>query len=344
MTAISLQHLNTFKLDAHAHALIAVTSRAQLEMLLPLTSPFLVLGGGSNMLFSEDYHGTILANKMQGIEQWSDDNNHYLSVAGGENWHELVMHCTALNIGGLENLALIPGSVGAAPVQNIGAYGVELSQVCHEVIAYDITTGQRHVMSNTDCQFAYRESYFKKHRQFFITQVTFKLAKSWQPQLSYGELKAWSATLDCLATPHDVAQEVIRVRRHKLPDPAVLPNVGSFFKNPVVSDEYAKYLRIQHPSMPQYLMPDGVKLAAGWLIDQLGFKGKSIGGAAVHTQQALVLINQKEATSTDVINLADEIIQSVHKAFQVTLEPEVNVIDKQGYSQLALCHIKEGDV
>jgi len=344
MAAISLQHLNTFKLGAFADDLVAVTSIEQLELLLPFTSPFLVLGGGSNMLFSENYHGTILANKMQGIEQWSDDKHHYFKVAGGENWHAFVMHCVALNIGGLENLALIPGSVGAAPVQNIGAYGAELSQVCHEVIAYDISTGQRNVMKNSDCHFSYRESYFKKQRQFFITQVTFKLAKEWQPQLSYGELKTWSKMLSHLPTPQDVAEEVMRVRHHKLPDPAIIPNVGSFFKNPVVSNEHAKQLKQQYPEMPQYVMSTGIKLAAGWLIDQLGFKGKRVGGAAVHTQQALVLVNQTKATPKDVMNLAEEIIESVHSTFQVTLEPEVNVIDEQGYSQLDLCHKKGCDV
>jgi UDP-N-acetylmuramate dehydrogenase len=344
MAAISLQQLNTFGLDAYASELIAITSVAQLEALLPFSTPFLVLGGGSNMLFSEDYDGTILANKIRGIEHWEDDEHHYFRVAGGENWHDFVMHCVALNIGGLENLALIPGSVGAAPVQNIGAYGVELSQVCHEVIAYDVTTGQRCAMNSAACQFAYRESYFKQQRQCFIAQVTFKLAKQWQPQLGYGELKTWSNGLGYTATPLEVAQEVIKVRHHKLPDPASCPNVGSFFKNPVVTNDQAGRLKKKYQDMPQYSMDDGVKLAAGWLIDHLGFKGESVGGAAVHKQQALVLVNEKEATSVDVMNLANKIIQSVEATFNVTLEPEVNFIDRVGYSTLDLCHTKGNDV
>ena len=338
MSSIPLQHLNTFQLNAHANELIAVTSVNQLEQLLPLTHPFLVLGGGSNMLFTENYQGRILANNIAGIKQWEDDNSHYFQVAGGENWHDFVMHCAELNIGGLENLALIPGSVGAAPVQNIGAYGVEFSQVCHEVIGYDIHTGLRHIFTNNDCQFAYRESVFKQQRHFFITQVTFKLTKQWQPQLSYGELKAWSAELNEAPTSQSVANKVIDVRNAKLPNPEILPNVGSFFKNPVVTTQHAKQLQHDYDNMPQYIVADGVKLAAGWLIDHLGLKGKSIGGAGVHTHQALVLVNNGKATSSDVINLAHLIIESVNQTFGVVLEPEVNLVDRDGYSKFEMCH------
>lgn len=339
MSLISLLHLNTFRLKAYANKLISVTAINQLEQLLPFKAPFLVLGGGSNMLFSEDYLGTILANNLQGIEQWEDEENHYFRVAGGENWHNFVMHCVDLNIGGLENLALIPGSVGAAPVQNIGAYGVELSQLCHEVISYDINTGLRHVMNNTDCQFAYRESLFKQQRHFFIAEVVFRLTKQWQPQLSYGELKAWSHNLQShdlnyAPTPKEVAQVIIDVRNKKLPDPTVLPNVGSFFKNPVITNEQAQQLKQQYNDMPQYPMAEGVKVAAGWLIDQLGLKGKKIGGASVHQHQALVLVNSDNASSIDVTNLANFIISAVEEAFNITLEPEVNVINNNGYSQL----------
>jgi len=334
MQPISLHHLNTLRLKAYANKLIAIKTANQLEQLLPLKTSFLVLGGGSNMLFTEDYSGTILANNMQGIEQWEDEKNHYFRVAGGEVWHDFVMHCVELNIGGLENLALIPGSVGAAPVQNIGAYGVEFSQLCHEVVAYDIHTGLRYVMKNADCLFGYRESVFKQQRHFFITEVIFKLTKQWQPQLSYGELKAWSSDLGHRPTPKEVAQVVIDVRNKKLPDPAILPNVGSFFKNPVISNEHAQQLKQKYSDIPQYPMVEGVKIAAGWLIDQLGLKGKKIGDASVHQQQALVLINNGNATSMDVIHLANFIINAVDDAFNIILEPEVNVINTSGYSQL----------
>jgi len=334
MSLISLHHLNTFRLKAYANELISIKTINQLEQLLPVKMPYLVLGGGSNMLFSEDYLGIILANNIKGIEHWEDEENHYFNIAGGENWHNFVMHCVELNIGGLENLALIPGSVGAAPVQNIGAYGVELSQLCHEVIAYDINTGQRHVINNADCQFSYRESLFKQQRHFFIAEVILKLTKQWQPQLNYGELKTWSQDLNQPPTPKEVAQIIIDVRNKKLPDPSVLPNVGSFFKNPIINHEQAKELKQQYSEMPQYPMIEGVKVAAGWLIDHLGLKGKKIGDASVHQHQALVLVNNDNATSLDVTNLANFIINAVEEAFNITLEPEVNVIDNTGYSQL----------
>lgn len=338
MFSIPLQHLNTFQLSAHANELIDVSSVDELEHLLPLKQPFLVLGSGSNVLFSENYQGTVLVNNIVGIEQWEDEHHHYFQVAGGENWHRFVMHCAGLNIGGLENLALIPGSVGAAPVQNIGAYGVELSQVCHEVIAFDINTGLRHVFTHHDCHFGYRESVFKQQRNFFITQVVFKLVKQWKPQLSYGELKVWGNELDETVTPKSIAIKIIDVRNSKLPNPDILPNVGSFFKNPVVSIEQASKLKNDYENMPQYNVDNGMKLAAGWLIEYLGLKGKNVGGAGVHENQALVLVNNNKATSSDVINLAYLIIEAVKESFNVVLEPEVNIIDRDGYSEFQTCY------
>ena len=341
MASTSLKQLNTFSLDATANELIAIESIGQLEALLPINEPHLVLGGGSNMLFCENYQGIVLHNKLSGIEHEQDDEYHYFRVAGGESWHQFVMQTAAQGIGGLENLALIPGSVGAAPVQNIGAYGAELADVCFEVVAYDLKKNQRLVFTNEQCRFAYRDSIFKANRHYFITQVTFKLMKQWQPKLDYGELRLWSSTLETPPTPHDVALEVIAVRNNKLPDPMILPNVGSFFKNPIVSLAQAQSLKLRYNQMPQYPTTQGVKLAAGWLIDQLGFKGKTVGGAAVHEQQALVLVNQGDALSSDVTTLAGQVITAVELAFGVQLEPEVNMINKNGYCQLASWLTKE---
>lgn len=344
MVPTSLKRFNTFSLDATASELIAIESITQLESLLPISTPHLVLGGGSNMLFCENYQGAILLNKLAGIDYSQDDEHHYFRVAGGENWHDFVMHVVAQGIGGLENLALIPGSVGAAPVQNIGAYGTELADVCSSVVAYDLKTGQRLVFDNQQCDFSYRDSFFKANRHYFISEVTFKLTKQWQPTLDYGELRHWSASLTLAPTPNDVAFEVISVRNKKLPDPAMLPNVGSFFKNPIVNEQQAKLLKAQYPNMPQYPTVQGVKLAAGWLIDHLGFKGKQIGGAAVHQQQALVLVNEGGAVSNDVVTLASDIIDAVDSSFGVYLEPEVNMIDRNGYCRFTSLLTKDHDV
>ncbi len=334
MPTHSLRHLNSFKLAANAKELIDITSIAQLDALLPTSGNTLILGGGSNLLFTQDYDGLILHNQLKGIEITQDDEFYYLQVAGGENWHDLVMSCAKQGIGGLENLALIPGTVGAAPVQNIGAYGVEFCDVCEQVQAHDMESGSKQVFSVSQCQFSYRESYFKAKRQFFITGVQLKLAKKWQPELGYGELKAWAQSLNSAPTPLQVANQVIAIRENKLPDPRVLPNVGSFFKNPLVSMEQARTLKFSYPAMPQYPNQGKIKLAAGWLIDQLGLKGYGIGGAAVHQHQALVLINKKDATSKDVVMLAQSVREKVAEQFGVTLEPEVNFIDAGGYSHL----------
>ncbi|NRA61880.1 MAG: UDP-N-acetylmuramate dehydrogenase [Psychrobium sp.] len=330
----SLSQLNTFALEVKAQQLIHIDELSQLTQLLPITEPMLVLGGGSNMLFTEDYQGLILHNRLLGIEITADDDFHYLSVAGGENWHDLVMHCAELGIGGLENLALIPGTVGAAPVQNIGAYGVELADVCQAVHAYCLSSGEFHHFDLAQCQFAYRDSLFKRQRDYFISRVLLKLPKNWQPQLSYGELKQWAAKLAYQPSPLDVAKQVISVRQDKLPDPKQIPNVGSFFKNPIVDKAQAQQLLQQYDDMPQYVTSQGVKLAAGWLIDKLGLKGFAIGGAAVHQRQALVLINANHACADDVVLLAQHVREQVAKHFGVNLEPEVNFINEQGYSNL----------
>lgn len=336
MPTTSLHLLNTFALKASASDLLAVRKLEQLKECVPLTRPFLVLGGGSNMLFCDTFDGIIIHNQLHGIEHWEDEKSHYFKVAGGESWHQFVMHCVRQDIGGLENLALIPGSVGAAPVQNIGAYGVELAEVCESVMATDLRTGEEAIFNHKQCQFAYRESFFKTNRYYFIHHVVFKLPKQWQAVLNYGELKAWSSELTNEPTPLSVANEVMRVRNNKLPDPDVIPNVGSFFKNPVVSATQARKLKLKYSAMPQYKVGHEVKLAAGWLIEQLGLKGHQIGGAAVHENQALVLVNKDNATSHNVMSLARYIIEQVTIEYGVMLEPEVNIIGNRGYSTLEL--------
>jgi len=329
-----IDQLNSFRLKASTKRLAPIETRAQLDALLPLVTPFIVLGGGSNMLFSQDFDGTIIHNRLRGVRLTQDDAYYYLQVAGGESWHDIVMYCASKGIGGLENLALIPGTVGAAPVQNIGAYGVEFCDVCQHVEAVDLITGVKHVFSAQQCEFAYRESQFKTKRELFITSVTLKLAKAWQPVLNYGELKSWSESLAVLPQCIDITNKVIEIRSGKLPNPDEIPNVGSFFKNPVVSKEKAISLSERFPAMPQYHTGEQVKLAAGWLIDQLGLKGFSIGGAAVHQRQALVLINQDNASATDVLSLAHYVRHHVSEHYGVLLALEVNVIGKDGYSDI----------
>jgi len=329
----SLTHLNSLQLVASCEQLVGISRAEQLTQLLPL-SKVLVLGGGSNMLFSRHYNGTVLHNQIMGCQFSQDADYHYISVGGGENWHQLVINCCEQGIGGFENLALIPGTVGAAPIQNIGAYGVELANLCVGLDAYSLSSGAKSYFSNEQCQFAYRDSMLKRSRDYFISRVYFKVAKQWQPQLNYGELKAWAASQTAVISPLDVANQVIAVRQAKLPDPTVLPNAGSFFKNPVVTKSNAAKILTKFPNCPTYPAGEQVKLAAGWLIDQLGLKGFSIGGAAVHQHQALVLINQEQASAAELVKLAAYVRQQVDTEFGVTLEPEVNFIAATGYSSL----------
>ncbi|MDP2562550.1 UDP-N-acetylmuramate dehydrogenase [Psychrobium sp. 1_MG-2023] len=334
MPCHSLRDLNTLQLEVNAQHYVAITSLRQLRELLPCSEPTLILGGGSNVLFTQDYEGMLLHNQLRGIEITECEDYYHLSVAGGENWHDLVIYCAEQGIGGLENLALIPGTVGAAPVQNIGAYGVELSDVCRAVEAFSLTSAERKTFSSEQCQFGYRDSVFKVERDWFISRVDFKLAKHWRPQLGYGELQRWGQQLGLDLKPLDVAKQVIAIRQSKLPNPKVTPNVGSFFKNPVVDKAIASALLSQYPTMPSYPAGTQTKLAAGWLIDQVGLKGFTVGGAAVHQRQALVLINQFQATATDIVQLAHIVRNKVEQQFNVRLEPEVNFIAQLGYSNL----------
>lgn len=330
----SLTPFHTFHLPAKATQIIEFTTVEQLlsewQKAFNAQLPILILGQGSNVLFLEDFDGVVLVNKLKGITHHEDEHFHYLHVQGGENWHELVKWTLAHNIAGIENLALIPGVAGSAPIQNIGAYGVEFEQVCDFVEVLNLRSGERFKLSKSECEFGYRESVFKhQYRdEFAIISVGLKLAKAWKPVLSYGSLAQLNPET---VTPIQIFDEVCAVRSSKLPNPDEFGNAGSFFKNPVISNEQFAPIQAKFPAIPHYPQADGtVKLAAGWLIDQTGLKGLQIGGAAVHTQQALVLINKENAMGQDVLALAKTVRQRVREKFGVEIQPEVRFIGKNG--------------
>lgn len=333
----SLLTLNTLALDAHCLWLAEVAQVDDLQQLVTkpeLTDlPRLVLGGGSNVLFCNDFAGLVVLNRLKGI-QLQDEGEHWLlHVAAGEEWHQLVCHALQQGWYGLENLALIPGTVGAAPVQNIGAYGVELASFCAYVEAFNWQSGQLERIDAADCHFGYRDSIFKHEYQdsHFITAVGLRLPKAWTPVLAYGPL----AALGDAPTAQAIFDTVCATRRAKLPDPAVLGNAGSFFKNPVVTRALADTLKQQYPHMPCYPAGEGqAKLAAGWLIDQCGLKGFAIGRAAVHQEQALVLVNLGGASAMELIALAAHVCDSVEQKFGVVLEHEVRFMGLTGETWL----------
>lgn len=330
----SLKNLNTFAIEAQASKIITATRNEHLTEAWHLAKenrqPMLLLGEGSNVLFLENFAGIVVVNRLKGIEITQTNNEWLLHVGAGENWHQLVCHTLENNIGGLENLALIPGCVGSAPIQNIGAYGIELQSLCNYVDLLNLDNGEVLRLSAIDCLFGYRESIFKHaYREgYAIVAVGLHLPKEWHPKLTYGDLTRMSPAT---VTPKQIFDSVCAMRRSKLPDPAKTGNAGSFYKNPIVDAERAETLRIDYPNMPIYPQDDGkVKLAAGWLVENAGLKGFKIGGASVHQQQALVLINRDNATSQDVVALARHVRQQVADKFSVWLEPEVRFISAQG--------------
>ncbi|MQA23808.1 UDP-N-acetylmuramate dehydrogenase [Rugamonas rivuli] len=326
-----LQSLNTFGIAASAHAYLRVTKTEQLLGVFAdaawVSLPKLVLGGGSNLLLTKDFPGLVLHIALQGREVLaSDEHHHYVRAAAGENWHEFVQWTLAQGLGGLENLSLIPGTVGAVPIQNIGAYGLETKDVFHSVTVFDPATSSTRTMDAAACRFGYRDSIFKQDdgRHLIIVDVCFALPKQWQPNLRYAEL-AQALAEQGIATPsaQQVADTVIAIRRRKLPDPAVIGNAGSFFKNPVVTGAQCAALLERFPTLVHHAQPDGSeKLAAGWLIDQCGWKGRTMGAAGVYPKQALVLVNNGGAQGADVVALARAIQADVQARYGVLLEPE----------------------
>lgn len=331
---VSLKSYNTFGISAKAEAFVAVTSTEELREALSLSAypnPF-ILGGGSNMLLKKDIKGLVIQIALKGIQVVKETEEHvWIEVAAGENWHQFVMYCVDHGYGGIENMALIPGNTGTAPVQNIGAYGVELKDVFFECTAIDRSDLEERKFTLEDCNFGYRESVFKSELKdrFVITSVTFKLTKNHhQLHTGYGAIQ--QILSECEITDpgiKDIAQAVIAIRSSKLPDPKELGNSGSFFKNPVVSRKQFIDLQKQNPQMPFYELSEAeVKIPAGWLIEQAGFKGKRFGDAGVHKNQALVLVNYGNATGAEIWDLALQIQESVQNQFGITIEPEVNVI------------------
>ena len=327
----SLQRLNTFGIEASAAAYVSITSTAQLQAALrdPAIAgmPHLILGGGSNIVLTGDFPGAVLHMATRGMRLAQATLDTILvTAAAGENWHEFVQWTLAQGVGGLENLSLIPGTVGAAPIQNIGAYGVEIKDVLHKVTVMHASSGIVYEMDSEACRFAYRDSIFKQAdgRDLIVLEVTFALPADWQPNLRYGELAQAVAEQNLDApTPQQVADTVMAIRRRKLPDPAVIGNAGSFFKNPVVSHEQCTALLERFPALVHHAQPDGTeKLAAGWLIDQCGWKGRNLGPVGVYPRQALVLVNNGGARGVDITRLAEAIQDDVEARYGVRLSPE----------------------
>jgi UDP-N-acetylmuramate dehydrogenase len=329
---ISLQPFNTFGIDARARRYLRVEDPAQLALLCadPVLAalPRLVLGGGSNLLITRDevdvlvLHMALMGKEIVG----ETDDAMLVRARAGENWHAFVQWTLEQGLGGLENMSLIPGTVGASPIQNIGAYGAEVKDLFHSLTAFDFASGTMRTMRAADCRFGYRDSIFKHEegRQLAVLDVTFALPKAWTPNLRYAEL-ARELEAQGIAGPdaRQVADAVIAIRRRKLPDPAEIGNAGSFFKNPVVAGEHCAQLLASWPNLVHHLQPDGSeKLAAGWLIDQCGWKGKSLGRAGVYPKQALVLVNNGGASGAEVLALARAIQADVQARFGVLLEPE----------------------
>ena len=284
------------------------------------------------MLLCNDYPGLLIRNAIKGLQIVHEDDDHVLlRVYSGESWHETVMYCVERNWGGIENLSLIPGTVGAAPMQNIGAYGVELEQVFDQLEALNLNTLELETFNKTQCAFGYRESVFKRQLkgQYFIYSVTFKLSKKPIIHADYGDIQAILNKKGLSAETagiKDVSDAVIHIRQSKLPDPKVLGNSGSFFKNPQITKEHFEALKLQFPDIKGYPQNDGMKVPAGWLIEQCGWKGKRVGNTGSHAKQALVLVNYGGATGSEIYQLAQDIIQSVADKFSIQLEPEVNIV------------------
>lgn len=328
----SLLHHNTFGIDVTASRFIEYDTPGDLRELIAnhrISEPFIHIGGGSNLLFLNNYEGTVLHSCIKTIEVVNETPDAiWLKVGSGVVWDDFVAYCVAHNWYGAENLSIIPGEVGASAVQNVGAYGVEAKDLITEVYTLNLQ-GEERIYSNADCRFAYRYSIFKEpfNKGVMVTHVCFRLGKQETYVLDYGairkELESYPAV-----TLQAIREVIIRIRDSKLPDPAVLGNAGSFFMNPVVPKE--RFLRIQqdYPTMPFYVMGDDqIKIPAGWLIEQSGWKGKSLGPAAVHDKQALVLVNRGGATGKDIIALSDAVRSSVKEKFGIDIHPEVKTIN-----------------
>lgn len=329
----SLLKHNTFGIDARCRRFLDMSTVEEacetVRLLTDDDSPLLILGGGSNLLLTGDYDGTVLHSSIKGMEATCSDNGVLLRCGSGETWDDVVSHCVDNGWYGAENLSIIPGDVGASAVQNIGAYGVEIKDIIYKVEAVDILTGEICEIYRDDCGYAYRHSRFKDEwrNRYFITHVTYRLGNKFIPRLDYGNIRAELGRKGIVEpTAMQLRQIIIEIRNAKLPDPAVEGNAGSFFMNPVVSVEKYRELSEQYPEMPHYTVDDGhEKIPAGWMIDRCGWKGRSLGPAGVHGRQALVIVNRGGASGDDIVKLYRAIQHDVKEQFGIEIIPEVNI-------------------
>lgn len=333
LSNFSLKTYNTFGLEVFAHSFCIVKTKEDIQLLivngLLKEQSFLLLGGGSNILFTKNFEGLVIKNEIEGINIVQEtDSEVWITAESGTIWHDLVLFCVQNNFQGIENLALIPGTVGAAPMQNIGAYGVEVKDVLENIFVTDLTTGEEKTLPASDCAFGYRDSKFKQEwkNKYFINNITIKLRKKdFKFNTSYGNIQDYLG--DKPISVESIANAVIAIRTSKLPNPKDLGNAGSFFKNPEINSLEFKSLQTEYPEIPYYIINDNtVKIPAAWLIEQCGFKGKVIGNTGNHAKQSLVLVNYGEATGTEIWEHAQNVIQSVKDKFKIELSPEVNVL------------------
>ena len=329
---ISLKDYNTFGVECYAKRFVSINSFYDLQELLKTEKELFLLSGGSNMLLTKNINKLVVLINIKGVSiDRENENSVFITVNSGENWHEFVLWCISQNYGGLENLSLIPGNVGTCPIQNIGAYGVEVKDTITKVEALEIESGKRVTFSNKECQFGYRNSIFKNKEKgkYIITSVSFLLTKKEHKlNTSYGAIETALQEKNIIKpTIKDISDVVISIRKSKLPDPNEIGNSGSFFKNPVISTKQFLELQKKHTTIPSYKISETeTKVPAGWLVEQCGFKGKRYGDAGVHKKQALVLVNYGNASGIEIYDLAQKIQQTVLERFNIQLEIEVNII------------------
>jgi UDP-N-acetylmuramate dehydrogenase len=339
----NLSKLNTFGINAYASFFVEIKSETDLQELLNLPefkeNKKIFLGGGSNILFTKDWNGIVVLNKLKGIEITKEDlENIEIRSMGGELWNDLVIFAVKNNYWGIENLSLIPGTVGAAPIQNIGAYGVELKDTLVNIEAFEIETSKKRIFTKEECKLGYRNSIFKNELkgQYFISAITLKLSKIPKINISYGALKKYldehkieirnSKASPVGLRPRDISDAISAIRRSKLPDPKIIGNAGSFFKNVFVEKNKLAKLLEKYPDMPHFTEDEIIKIPAGWLIEQCKWKGKRLGNVGVHEKQALVLVNYGNANGKEILELANKIMASVKEKFGLELVPEVNIV------------------
>lgn len=332
-TNTKLKKYNTFHINAKAKAIYPAYSVKEIlnfwKMAKKKKLPFLLIGNGSNILFIKNFHGIVILNKIKFLKITESIKEWFVHVGSGNNWHKLIKKLIQNKIYGLENMALIPGSVGAAPVQNIGAYGMEFQEICDYVNITDLRNGKNYRLNKKECKFGYRDSIFKnKYKKYFaIISVGIKLSKKWKPKLTYFELSNFKKKN---IKPKDIFKRICNLRRKKIPDPLLIGNAGSFFKNPIISKKKAKKIKILYPNCKFFLQKNKkLSISAGWLIDKCNLKNSQYGGAAIYKKKPIILINKNNATGKDLLKLAKLIYKKILKKFKIKLESEVNFINEK---------------